>query len=89
MSRKSNWNYLGSVDCLRLRSVTVRGKESGATNKPGLSTGVPTRSYPVVRASDEEYPIAGIAREIGVSDGTLRSWVTRTRSTKANEKDSQ
>ncbi len=29
----------------------------------------------LVRASDEEHPIPRIAREIGVSDGTLRSWV--------------
>ena len=34
----------------------------------------------LVRASGEEHPIPGIAREIGVSDGTLRNWVkTRTR----------
>ena len=31
----------------------------------------------LVRASDEEHPIPGIAREIGVSDGTLRSWVNQ------------
>jgi transposase len=29
----------------------------------------------LVRVSDEEHPIPGIAREIGVSDGTLRNWV--------------
>ena len=29
----------------------------------------------LVRASDKEHPIPRIAREIGVSDGTLRSWV--------------
>jgi transposase len=29
----------------------------------------------LVRASDEEHPIPGIAREIGVCDGTLRKWV--------------
>jgi transposase len=29
----------------------------------------------LVRASDEEPPIPGIARHIGVSDGTLRNWV--------------
>jgi transposase len=59
------------VDCLRLR--TTRGKESIATNKLGLPAGVslsgwlgpPTRSIP------------GIAREIGVSDGTLRNWVNQ------------
>jgi len=64
------------VDCLRLR--TVRGKESIATNKP--------YTYPpefrreairLVRASDQEHPIPGIAREIGVSDGTLRNWVNQ------------
>ena len=38
------WTCIGSVDCLRLR--TVRGKESIATNKPGLPTGVSPRSYP-------------------------------------------
>ena len=31
----------------------------------------------LVRASDEEHPIPGIAREIGVLDGTLRSWVSQ------------
>jgi transposase len=31
----------------------------------------------VVRAFDEEHPIPRIAREIGVSDGTLRSWVNQ------------
>src|SRR5215210_6962625 len=31
----------------------------------------------MVRASDEEHPIPGITREIGVSDGTLRSWVNQ------------
>ena len=31
----------------------------------------------LVRASDEEHPIPRIAREIGVSDGTLRSWVNQ------------
>ena len=31
----------------------------------------------LVRASDKEHPIPGIAREIGVSDGTLRSWVNQ------------
>ena len=31
----------------------------------------------MVKASDEEHPIPGIAREIGVSDGTLRSWVNQ------------
>jgi transposase len=31
----------------------------------------------LVRASDEEHPIPGIAREIGVSDGTLRNWVNQ------------
>ena len=29
----------------------------------------------LVRASDEGHPIPRIAREIGVSDGILRSWV--------------
>ena len=64
------------MDCSRLR--TVCGKESIATNKPGLPSGVSPRSYPAgVRASDEEHPIPRIAREIGVSDGTLRSWVNQ------------
>jgi transposase len=31
----------------------------------------------LVRASDQEHPIPGIAREIGVSDGTLRYWVNQ------------
>ena len=31
----------------------------------------------MVRASHEEHPIPGIAREIGVSDGTLRNWVNQ------------
>jgi transposase len=31
----------------------------------------------LVRASDQEHPIPGIAREIGVSDGTLRNWVNQ------------
>jgi hypothetical protein len=39
------WTCVGSVDCLRLR--TVRGKENIATNKPDLPTGVSPRSYPV------------------------------------------
>jgi predicted site-specific integrase-resolvase len=38
------WTCVGSVDCLRLR--TVRGKENIATNKPDLPTGVSPRSYP-------------------------------------------
>jgi transposase len=31
----------------------------------------------LVRTSDEEHPIPGIAREIGVCDGTLRNWVNQ------------
>ena len=31
----------------------------------------------LVRASDERHPITRIAREIGVSYGTLRSWVNQ------------
>jgi transposase len=31
----------------------------------------------LVRASDEGHPLPGIAREIGVSDGTLRNWVNQ------------
>ena len=31
----------------------------------------------LVRASDQEHPIPGIAPEIGVSDGTLRNWVNQ------------
>ena len=31
----------------------------------------------LVRASDQEHPIPGIAREIGISDGTLRNWVNQ------------
>jgi transposase len=31
----------------------------------------------LVRASDEEHPIPRIAREIGVSYGTLRSWINQ------------
>jgi predicted NACHT family NTPase len=38
------WTCVGSVDCLRLR--TVRGKENIATNEPDLPTGISPRSYP-------------------------------------------
>src|SRR5215217_1997578 len=38
------WTCVGSVDCLRLR--TVRGKENIATNEPDLPTGVSPRSCP-------------------------------------------
>jgi transposase len=31
----------------------------------------------LVRTSDEDHPIPGIARQIGVSDGTLRNWVNQ------------
>ena len=31
----------------------------------------------LLRASDEDHPIPGIAREIGVCDGTLRNWVNQ------------
>ena len=31
----------------------------------------------LVRASDEDHPIPGISRQIGVSDGTLRNWVNQ------------
>jgi transposase len=31
----------------------------------------------LVRTSNKEHPIPAIAREIGVSDGTLRSWVNQ------------
>jgi hypothetical protein len=41
---EAGWTCVGSVDCLRLR--TVRGKENIATNKPDLPTGVSPRSYP-------------------------------------------
>jgi transposase len=34
-------------------------------------------AIPLVRASDEDRPILGIAREIGVSDGTLRNRVNQ------------
>jgi len=39
-----NWTCIGSVDCLRLR--TVRGKESSAENQPDLPAGVSPRSHP-------------------------------------------
>jgi hypothetical protein len=39
-----HWTCVGSVDCLRLR--TVRGKESSAENQPDLPAGVSPRSYP-------------------------------------------
>ena len=57
----------------------MRGKKEGiATNEPGLPSGVSPRSYPAgVRASDEEHPIPRIARQIGVSYGTLRSWINQ------------
>ena len=44
MKSRCYWTCVGSVDCLRLR--TVRGKESIATNKPCLPTGISPRSYP-------------------------------------------
>ena len=31
----------------------------------------------LVRASGQEHPIPGIARELGVSDGTLRNWANQ------------
>jgi transposase len=31
----------------------------------------------LVRTSNKEHPIPGIAREIGVCDGTLRNWVNQ------------
>ncbi len=44
----------------------------------GLPSGVSPRSYPAgVRASDEEHPIPRSARQIGISDGTLLSWVNQ------------
>ena len=43
---KAPWTCIGSVDCFRLRTVTVCGRENIATNKPGLPTGVSPRSYP-------------------------------------------
>jgi hypothetical protein len=42
--KKDKWTCVGSVDCLRLR--TVRGKESSAENQPDLPAGVSPRSYP-------------------------------------------
>ena len=44
LSHPNTWTCVGSVDCLRLR--TVRGEESSATNKPGIPTGVSPRGYP-------------------------------------------
>src|SRR5215212_3048062 len=44
VAKRIQWNCVGSVDCFRLR--TVRGKESIATNKAGIPTGVSSRSYP-------------------------------------------
>jgi transposase len=60
----------------------VHGKENIATNEPDLPTGVSPRSYPAGQGfrrgtSHEGHPIPGIAREIGVSDGTLRTWVNQ------------
>ena len=69
------WTCVGSVDCLRLR--TVRGKENIATNKPHLPTGVSPRSYPAGQGFRGGASIPGIAREIGISDGTLRNWVNQ------------
>ena len=40
VSELGMWTCVGSVDCFRLRTVTVRGKEISATNKPSLPTGV-------------------------------------------------
>jgi hypothetical protein len=39
-----DWTCLGSVDCFRLK--TVHGKESNATNEPGIPTRVSPRGYP-------------------------------------------
>jgi transposase len=56
----------------------VRGKESIATNKSSLYPPEFRReAIRLVRASDEEHPIPKIAREIGVSYGTLRSWINQ------------
>src|SRR5215217_1622331 len=44
LSIGEHWTCIGSVDCLRLR--TVRGEENIATNEPDLPTGVSPRSYP-------------------------------------------
>jgi transposase len=63
------------VDCLRRRKV--RGEESIAANKSGLPIGVRREAVWLARASDGEHPIPRIAREIGVSDGTLRNWVNQ------------
>ena len=46
-------------------------------HEPDRPTGVSPRSDPDGRTSEEKYPIPGIAREIGVSDGTLRNWVNQ------------
>jgi transposase len=56
----------------------VRGKESIATNKnPAYPPEFLREAIRLVRASGEEHPIPRIAREIGVSDGTLRNWVNQ------------
>ena len=69
------WTCVGSVNCLRLR--TVRGNESCATNKPTYPPEFRREAIRLVRAAGEEHPIPGIARELGVSDGTLRNWVNQ------------
>jgi transposase len=40
----------------------------------------------LVRASDEEWPIPKIARDLGVSPETLRNWVRQTQKTDAGER---
>ncbi len=63
------------MDCSSLR--TRHGKESIATIKSGLPPEFRRAAIRLVRASDEEHPILRIAREIGVSDGTFRSWINQ------------
>ena len=55
----------------------MRGKESIATNKPAYPPEFRREAIRLVRASDEEHPIPRIARQIGVSYGTLRSWLNQ------------
>jgi transposase len=68
---------LASVPWTVLRLRTVRGKEKIATNKPHFPPEFRREAVRLVRASDQEHPIPRIAREIGVSDGTLRKWVNQ------------
>jgi transposase len=70
------WTCIGSEDCLRLRTQCAERRAVPRTNPP-YPPEFRTEAIRLVRASDEEHPIPRIAREIGVSYGTLRSWLNQ------------